>query len=120
MKEASISRADLPWLAGAVFFGGLAAPILLMFSLRETPAASAALLLNFESIATTAITSTPTCPARFRLMAPTHILTFTKPWTTPTPIRRTSTTNIDNSPSHVTIEHKFYSPKRRDCNDLRM
>ncbi len=54
-KEASISRADLPWLVGAVFFGGVAAPILLMFSLRETPAASAALLLNFESIATTAI-----------------------------------------------------------------
>jgi len=53
--EARLQRSDLPWLAGAVSAGGIAAPILLMFSLRSTPAATAALLLNFESVATTLI-----------------------------------------------------------------
>ena len=53
--EAKISREDIPWLIGAVFFGGVAAPIILMFSLRDTPAATASLLLNFEGIATTVI-----------------------------------------------------------------
>src|SRR5215213_11987066 len=31
--EASLKRADLPWLAGAVAFGGVAGPVLLMFGL---------------------------------------------------------------------------------------
>ncbi|MGE5576013.1 MAG: DMT family transporter, partial [Syntrophothermus sp.] len=53
--EAQMERGDLPWLAGAVLAGGVAAPILLMFSLRNTPAATAALLLNFEGVATTLI-----------------------------------------------------------------
>jgi len=53
--EARISKADIPWLAGAVLAGGIAAPIVLMFSLRTTPAATASLLINFEGVATTLI-----------------------------------------------------------------
>ncbi len=52
-QEARLTRQDLPGLAGAVVFGGVAAPIILMFSLRATPAATASLLLNFEGVATT-------------------------------------------------------------------
>lgn len=54
-SEAGIEREDIPWLAGATLAGGLAAPIVMLFSLRDTPAASAALLLNFEAVATTLI-----------------------------------------------------------------
>ena len=54
-REASLKRADLPWLAGAIISGGVAAPIVLMFSLKNTPASSASLLLNFEGVATTLI-----------------------------------------------------------------
>ncbi len=53
--EARLVRSDVPWLLGAVVAGGVIAPIALMFSLQVTPAATAALLLNFESIATTLI-----------------------------------------------------------------
>jgi drug/metabolite transporter (DMT)-like permease len=53
--EAQLSASDIPWLTGAVIAGGVAAPIVLLFSLRDTPAATASLLLNFESIATTLI-----------------------------------------------------------------
>jgi len=53
--EAGITRPDLPWLAGAVIAGGIAAPILLLFSLRDTPASTASLLLNFEGVATAVI-----------------------------------------------------------------
>ncbi len=53
--EAGIRRADWPWLAGALVVGGVAAPIVLMFSLQATPASTASLLLNFEGIATTLI-----------------------------------------------------------------
>ncbi len=53
--EAGLSRRDLPWLAGATIAGGVAAPILLLISLRSTPAATASLLLNFEGAATTCI-----------------------------------------------------------------
>lgn len=54
-KEAGISKTDSLWLVGAVLAGGVAAPIVLMFSLSYTPAATASLLLNFESVATTFI-----------------------------------------------------------------
>lgn len=50
--EAGITRPDIKWLAGAILTGGIAAPIVLLFSLRETPAATASLLLNFEGVAT--------------------------------------------------------------------
>lgn len=51
--EAKLNKSDIPWLMGAVLSGGVAAPVVLMFSLRYTPAATASLLLNFEAAATT-------------------------------------------------------------------
>lgn len=53
--EASLTRRDWPWLAGAVGFGGIAGPVLLMFGLMQTPAADASLLLNFEGVFTAVI-----------------------------------------------------------------
>ena len=53
--EAGIGKNDIKWLIGAVFAGGVLAPIILMFSLRNTPASTASLLLNFEGVATTLI-----------------------------------------------------------------
>lgn len=50
--EAPLTATDWPWLAGVVIAGGLVGPILLMVGLRATPAASAALLLNLESLFT--------------------------------------------------------------------
>ncbi|MBI5943365.1 MAG: DMT family transporter [Chloroflexi bacterium] len=54
-SEAQIKKSDIPWLAGAILAGGVAAPITLLFSLKNTPAATASLLLNFEGVATTLI-----------------------------------------------------------------
>ncbi len=54
-SEASLQRADLPWLAGAIAMGGVVAPVLLMAGLSLTTASSAALLLNVEGLATMAI-----------------------------------------------------------------
>ena len=51
-EEAPLARADLPWLAGAVVFGGMLGPVLLMLGLRVTPAATASLLLNLEGVFT--------------------------------------------------------------------
>lgn len=53
--EAGIKSSDVKWLAGAILAGGIAAPILLMFSLQVTPASTASLLLNFEGVSTTLI-----------------------------------------------------------------
>ncbi len=53
--EARLAYPDIKWLAAAILAGGVAAPIILLFSLRETPAATASLLLNFECAATTLI-----------------------------------------------------------------
>jgi len=50
--EAPLRRADLPWLAAVVLAGGMAGPLLLMFGLASTDAASASLLLNLEGLAT--------------------------------------------------------------------
>lgn len=55
MVEAGLVQREWPWLAGAVLAGGILAPIVLLFSLRETAAATASLLLNFEGLATTLI-----------------------------------------------------------------
>jgi drug/metabolite transporter (DMT)-like permease len=54
-REAKITKPDLIWLVGAVLAGGVAAPIILLFSLKNTPAATASLLLNFECVATSII-----------------------------------------------------------------
>lgn len=50
--EAPLVRADLPWLAGAVVFGGILGPVLLMFGLARTEATTASLLLTLEGVAT--------------------------------------------------------------------
>ncbi|MDR3601321.1 MAG: EamA family transporter [Desulfosporosinus sp.] len=53
--EARLTRNDWSWIMGAVGVGGIAAPIVLMFALKNTPASTASLLLNFEGVATTVI-----------------------------------------------------------------
>ena len=53
--EASLKRADLPWLAAVVLSGGILGPVLLMLGLRATPASSASLLLNLEGVFTLGI-----------------------------------------------------------------
>ncbi len=53
--EAGIKKADIKWLAGAILSGGVMAPIVLMISLKNTPASTASLLLNFEGVGTTLI-----------------------------------------------------------------
>ena len=53
--QAGLAKTDVPWLLGAICAGGIAAPIVLMFGLRSTPAATASLLLNFEGVATSVI-----------------------------------------------------------------
>ncbi|MBA2564073.1 MAG: EamA family transporter [Gemmatimonadetes bacterium] len=50
--EASLTTADLPWLAGAIAFGGVAAPLLLTLALVRIPASGASLLLNLEAMFT--------------------------------------------------------------------
>jgi drug/metabolite transporter (DMT)-like permease len=50
--EARLSRADVPWLLGTIFFGGIAGPILLLLGLTTTDGASASLLLNLEAVFT--------------------------------------------------------------------
>lgn len=52
-REAALARGDWPWLAGAILFGGVAAPTLLLWGLARVPAASASLLLNLEGVLTT-------------------------------------------------------------------
>lgn len=53
--EASLQRADLPWLLAVVLFGGMLGPLFLMLGLSQTSAASGSLLLNLEGLATMAI-----------------------------------------------------------------
>jgi drug/metabolite transporter (DMT)-like permease len=53
--EAALQSADLPWLAAVIVFGGMLGPLLLMLGLSRTSAASGALLLNLEGLATMAI-----------------------------------------------------------------
>lgn len=51
-RETPLRRADMPWLASAIAFGGVLAPLLLMLGLVRTPASSASLLLNLEGVFT--------------------------------------------------------------------
>lgn len=51
-RVTGLSRADLPWLAGAVLCGGALAPVLLMLGLAVTSASAGALLLNLEGVFT--------------------------------------------------------------------
>jgi drug/metabolite transporter (DMT)-like permease len=58
-RAASLTRSDLPWLAGAILSGGIAGPVLLMQGLSvvpgATPASTASLLLNLEGAFTALI-----------------------------------------------------------------
>ncbi len=53
--EAALRRSDMPWLAAVVLFGGVLGPLFLMLGLSRTSAATGALLLNLEGLATMAI-----------------------------------------------------------------
>ncbi|MGE0734777.1 MAG: EamA family transporter [Alphaproteobacteria bacterium] len=53
--EAPLRRSDIPWMAAIVLSGGVIGPVLLMFGLARSDAASASLLLNLEALATMAI-----------------------------------------------------------------
>src|SRR5262249_27715279 len=49
-SEAPLTRADIPWTAGAILAGGVIAPVLLMLGLTATPASATSLLLNLEGV----------------------------------------------------------------------
>lgn len=51
-RETPLAARDVPWLASAIFFGGVLGPLLLVFGLARTPASGASLLLNFEGVFT--------------------------------------------------------------------
>ncbi len=51
-KEMHIPRKEVPWLLGAILFGGMLGPALLMVGLTLTSGASASLLLNVEGVLT--------------------------------------------------------------------
>ena len=51
-REANLTRRDVPWLVGAVAFGGIAGPLLLLMGLSHTTASAASLLLNLEGVFT--------------------------------------------------------------------
>jgi len=55
VPEAPLRRADMPWLAAVVLFGGIVGPLLLMLGLSQTTASSGSLLLNLEGLATMGI-----------------------------------------------------------------
>jgi drug/metabolite transporter (DMT)-like permease len=52
-QDDKLSKADAPWIAAATMFGGVFAPALLLLGLSCTPASTASLLLNMESVFTT-------------------------------------------------------------------
>lgn len=52
VPDAQLGRRDLPWLAGAILFGGVLAPLALMAGLSRTPASASSLLLNLEGVFT--------------------------------------------------------------------
>src|SRR5499433_3059922 len=51
-RQASLQGKDVPWLAAAIAAGGVVGPLLLMFGLARTDAATASLLLALEGAAT--------------------------------------------------------------------
>jgi hypothetical protein len=55
VSEAPLRRADMPWLAAIIVFGGVLGPLFLMLGLARTSAASSSLLLNLEGLATMVI-----------------------------------------------------------------
>jgi len=51
-KSPGLPRREWPWLLGAIAFGGVLGPLLLMIGLSRTTASTASLLLNLESVLT--------------------------------------------------------------------
>lgn len=54
-QSSGLTRADWPWLLGAIAFGGVLGPIALMFGLVRTAGTTASLLLNLEAVLTAVI-----------------------------------------------------------------
>ncbi len=54
-QRSGLRRKDLPWLAAAVLFGGIIAPISLMYGLSRTSGFATSLLLNLEGVSTALI-----------------------------------------------------------------
>ena len=54
-KPPGLPRSDWPWLMGAIVFGGMVAPVALMFGLMSTSGSTASLLLNLEAVLTALI-----------------------------------------------------------------
>ncbi len=54
-SQVPLGRKDLVWIGAAIAAGGIAGPLLLMFGLARTDAATASLLLAFEGAATALI-----------------------------------------------------------------
>lgn len=53
--EAQLAHRDAPWVVGAIVFGGVLGPALLMLGLARTEAGTASLLLTLEGVATALI-----------------------------------------------------------------
>lgn len=51
-QPAHLAGAEWPWLLGAMFFGGVLAPVLLLYGLAYSSGATASLLLNLEAVLT--------------------------------------------------------------------
>ncbi|MFY9512616.1 MAG: DMT family transporter [Rubrivivax sp.] len=54
-RQMHIPGKELPWLLGAILFGGVLGPALLMSGLTQTSGATASLLLNIEGVLTAVI-----------------------------------------------------------------
>ena len=54
-KPAAMATNEWPWFGGAILFGGIVGPVLLMVGLSNMPASGASLLLNAESVSTALI-----------------------------------------------------------------
>ena len=51
-RASGMAKGEWHWLAGAVFFGGILGPILLVYGLSHTAAGAASLMLNLEAVFT--------------------------------------------------------------------
>ncbi|BCQ58701.1 membrane protein [Pseudomonas sp. Boi14] len=51
-QRTGLTVREWPWLMGAILFGGVLAPVALMFGLTRTAGATASLMLNVESVLT--------------------------------------------------------------------
>jgi drug/metabolite transporter (DMT)-like permease len=51
-RNPGLQALEWPWLLGAIGFGGVLGPILLVWGLTQTSAGTASLLLNLEAVLT--------------------------------------------------------------------